>query len=382
MVTDAAQRHLRGGMRIPPMKPSFTDADRREILRRIDASLAMGQVAQGANTEEFEERFATYVGTRHAVAVANGSCALEAALRARGIEGREVLVPTNTFFATAAAVRFAGGHVRLADVDPGTFSVSVETLQRARTPQTAGVIVVHIGGIITPQIEAIRTWCEAEGFWLLEDCAHAHGSEFAGRRAGRFGYAGAYSFFATKVMTSGEGGMVVTDDDHVAQEIRLLRDHGKADPWVSHHTRLGANWRMCEFAAAVGVVQLARLDEIIECRARVATRYTAALSGIPEPVPVLPRHRASWYKYIALLPPGMNREIVKRRLKEQGVALSGGVYEAPLHRQPVFGAEADVARFPCADDVCARHICLPVYGEMTETEIEHVVAAVAQAVSE
>ena len=363
------------------MKVSFPDIDRREILRRIETSLVTGQVAQGPNIQEFEECFAAYVGTRHAVALGNGSCAIEAALRARGIEGCEVLVPTNTFFATAAAVRFAGGRVRLADVHPGTFAASVATLQRARTPQTAGVIVVHIGGLITPEIGAIRTWCEAEGLWLLEDCAHAHGSEFAGLHAGRFGYAGAYSFFATKVMTSGEGGMVVTDDDNVAREVRLLRNHGKPEPWTNHHIRLGANWRMCEFGAAVGVVQLGRLDEILEYRARIASRYTEALREIPALTPLLPQHRASWYKYIVLLPPQTDRDLVRARVGEQGVALAGGVYDLPLHRQPVFSVDVDAARFPGADDVCARHICLPLYYGMTDAEIDHVVAALAHGVS-
>lgn len=360
-------------MRIPPLKIVFDADDRAEITRRIDAALAAGQVAQGANTAEFEQRFAEYCGAKHAVAVSNGSAAIEAALRVHGVEGREVLVPTNTFFATAASVMFAGGTVKLADVDPATFSVSLETLERAVTPQTAGVIVVHIGGIMTPELPRIRSWCEERALWLLEDCAHAHGSALGGVRAGRFGYAGTYSFFATKVMTSGEGGMVVTDDDAVADRVRLLRNHGKPQPWVSYHTELGANWRMCEFAACVGVVHLGRLDEFISHRERLAAHYDAALASHRAFVPITPADRSSWYKYIVLLPRGADREKVRAAAKDRGVSFSGGVYDVPLHRQPIFeGAVA--AEFPGAENACSRHVCLPLYPGMTAEEADFVVA--------
>jgi len=365
-------------LRIPPLKIVFDADDRAKIMRRIDTALATGQVAQGANTAEFEQLFAEYCGTKNAIAVCNGSAAIEAALRARGVEGREVLVPTNTFFATAAAVMFAGGTVKLADIDPATFSVSLETLKRAVTSRTAGVIVVHIGGIMTSELPQIRSWCEEQGLWLLEDCAHSHGSALGNVRAGRFGYAGTYSFFATKVMTSGEGGMVVTDDDSVADKIRLLRDHGKPQPWVSYHTELGANWRMCEFAACVGIVHLGRLDEFISHRERLAAYYDAALSSHRALVPVSPSGRSSWYKYIVLLPTGADREKVRAATKERGVSFSGGVYDVPLHRQPIFNGEV-APDFPGAESACLRHVCLPLYTGMTAEDVDFVVATLVEA---
>ena len=364
-------------MRVPPLKILFDAEDRAKITRRIDAALAAGQIAQGANTVEFEQRFAEYCGTKHAVAVSNGSAAIEVALRARGVEGREVLVPTNTFFATAASVMFAGGTVKLADIDLTTFSVSLETLKRAVTPQTAGVIVVHIGGIMTPELPEIRSWCEDQNLWLLEDCAHSHGSALGSVQAGRFGYAGAYSFFATKVMTSGEGGMVVTDDDAVADRVRLLRNHGKPQPWVSYHTELGGNWRMCEFAACVGVVHLGRLDEFISQRELLAAHYDAALSSHRELVPVSPAGRSSWYKYIVLLPRGADREKVRAAAKERGVGFSGGVYDVPLHRQPIFEGKI-AAEFPGAENACLRHVCLPLYPGMTAEDVDFVVTTLVE----
>lgn len=368
-------------MKVPPLKIVFSEQDRQEILRRVDQALAGGQVAQGQNVKEFEEAFAKYVGVKHAVAVSSGGAALEVGMRLLGVTGKEVLVPTNTFAASATGVLLAGGKVRFADADPKTLCVSLASLKAAATPQTSGVIVVHIGGIIPPEIEQIRAWCDSRGIWLFEDAAHAHGSELGGKRAGRFGKAAAYSFFATKVMTSGEGGMLATDDDKLAERARGLRDYGKPDPWVSFHAEIGSNWRMAEFCAAVGVVHLRRLDEFIAWRQKIADLYDRLLPAIPELTVIRPVGRTSGYKKIALLPAGVPRDAIKSALKEKGVGLPGGVYETPLHRQPVFEKTAQ-GSFPAADDVCARHICLPLYYGMTDDEARYVVEALRTVLSE
>lgn len=261
-------------MTIPAAKIHFSAEDRREILSRIDRCLETGQVAQGANIDELEASFARYVGCRHALALSSGGSALEAAMRALDVDGKEVLVPTNTFLATAAAVLAAGGTVRLVDIDPETLSPSADMIEQALGPNTAGLIVVHIGGIISRDIEAITAVCERRGIWMFEDAAHAHGSALGDTKAGLFGVGGSYSFFSTKVMTSGEGGMLVTNDDALADKVRLLRNYGKRQPWVTSSEHFGLNWRLNELAAAVAVVQLRRLDEFIDCepRSRVYTR--------------------------------------------------------------------------------------------------------------
>ena len=358
-------------MRIPPVRIEFSKEDRGDILGRIEKCLSAGQVAQGKNVQEFEETFGLYTGVKHAVAVSSGGAAIEVAMRLLLKPAQEVLVPTNTFVASASSVLLAGGRVRFVDADVRTFGVSLAALQAAATPQTAGVIVVHIGGIMTQELDAVRRWCDERGYWLFEDAAHAHGSALEGRMAGRFGRAAAYSFFATKVMTSGEGGMLVTDDETLARRARQLRDYGKQDPWVSFYTEIGANWRMPEFCAAVGVVHLKRLDDFIAWREKLAFLYTEELRSLEGMTPVLPMGRSSWYKYIALLPPGVERESVRAAMKSRDVALSGGVYDIPLHRQPVF--KGVPGEFPVADDVCSRHICLPLYFGMTEEEARYVV---------
>jgi len=359
-------------VKIPPLKVTFSNEDIQTILDRVQEVLSSGMLAQGKYVSEFEKQWADYVGAKHAVAVNSGSSAIEISMRIMSIQSKEVLVPDNTFAATAIGVLAAGGRVRLVDTDPQTFSVRLADLKDLRTSNTVGVIVVHIGGIVTAEIEAIRQWCDEQGLWLFEDCAHAHGSESGGRRAGTFGVAGAYSFFATKVMTTAEGGMIITGDDRLAEQARLLRNHGKPQPWVSYHTSIGYNCRMSELNAILGLSQLARLDEFIKWREKIAGLYTQLLRETPELTPIIPQSRSSWYKYIVLLPKGVSRTKIKQETKEQGVSLAGEVYELPLHRQPIFDG-MNSAEFPVADDVCGRHICLPLYYGMTEDEARFVV---------
>jgi perosamine synthetase len=357
--------------KISAQKIVFSEADRIEITRRIDQSLATGQVSMGKNVQEFENNFSQFVGTKHAIATNSGGAAISIAMRLFNVKDKEVLVPTNTFVATSSEVLLAGGNVRLVDVEPETFSVSLNALKSAVTTKIVGVNIVHIGGIITPEIEEIRDWCNAQGLWLFEDAAHAHGSSFKGKSAGQFGSMAAYSFYATKVMTSGEGGMLVTDDDDLAEKARGLRDYGKPQPWVSYYAQLGSNWRMSEFSAAVGVVQLKRLPEFIQWREKIANFYTQALQNLSQFTLILPPEKSSWYKYILLLPPGVNRDEFKAKMKDKGVSIPGGVYEMPLHQQPIFQEISD--QFPLADDICQRHICLPIYFGLTEEEAAYVV---------
>ena len=359
-------------MKIPPVKVIFDENARKEILGRIEDCLTSGMLAQGKYIEEFEDKWAQYLGIEHAVAVSNGSSAIEVAMRILNVQGKEVLVPVNTFAASAISVLLAGGIVRFVDMDAATFSPSLEELKRRVTPKTAGVEIVHIGGIITPEIEKIRDWCQEKGLWLFEDCAHAHGSDMNGKRAGRFGIAGGYSFFATKTMTSGEGGMIVTEDEEFAQKARLLRNHGKPEPWVSYHTELGSNWRLSELNAAVGLSHLTRLDDFISWRDKIARLYSDLLRKVPGITLVLPRARTSWYKYIVLLDARIDKDKLKQSMKEQGVSLSGEVYDVPLHEQPIFQNMTD-GEFPVAEDVCHRHICLPLYYGMSEDEARFVV---------
>lgn len=363
---------------VPPLRVVFDEGDRQHILRALDECLASGWVAAGKHVRAFEAHWAAYCRCAHGVACASGGAALELLLRGLDVRGKDVLVPTNTFMATASAALWVGAHVIFLDADPSTMGVSLEEIQRKVTDNTAAVIVVHIGGVISPQMPAIAAWCKQRRIWLVEDAAHAHGSEVHGKRAGQFGVAAAYSFFATKVITSGEGGMVVTDDAGLAEVCRRLRDYGKRTDRETVHTTVSMNFRMNELASIVGLAQARRLDEFIAARQRVADRYTDALAGRLDLV--RPAGRSSWYKYMAYLPQGVERDALRERLKRMGVSLAGGVYDLPLHLQPAFASRRLQGTLPVAEAICQRHICLPIFYGMTDHQIDHVIACVEASV--
>jgi len=367
-------------MKVPPAKIHVPEEDRREILAAIDECLATGQLTLGKHGKAFEDAFALTAGTRHAIATSSGTSALEIIFRAVGVAGGEVIVPTNTFFATPAAVMHAGGTVRFAECDPATYSIDVEHARSLIGPNTRALVIVHIGGMITPRIRELQALCAAAGIALVEDAAHAHGSTYEGAPAGSFAVASAFSFYPTKVITSAEGGMIATNDDRIDAEARVYRDQGKAGFTSNFHTLLGNNWRMSEPHAVIGHSQLKRLPEFIRARRRIAAVYDRLLPEIGvEPLREPAGVTGNYYKYIAMPPAGVDRAALKKTLREEyDVGLSGEVYESPCHLQPVFGPLA-AGTLPVAEELCARHICLPVSAVMSDEDARYVVESLEQA---
>jgi dTDP-4-amino-4,6-dideoxygalactose transaminase len=326
---------------------------------------------------EFEERFARFCGRRHAIAVNSGTSSLEIILRALNVAGKDILVPTNTFFATAAAVVHAGARPVFLEMDPESFAVRPEDIEKRLTARTAGLIVVHIGGIVSRRMPELREFAGRKGLWLVEDAAHAHGSSFQEIKAGAFGVAGSFSFYPTKVMTSAEGGMIVTDDDRLAEEARIYRDQGKASFTQNAHVRMGYNWRMSEPHAIIGLKHLERLPAMIRDRQGIAAIYDQGLTSLrhlyPLQVPV--GGECNFYKYIVVLKARQDRKALKMTLRQRyGVSLAGEVYEEPLHKQPVFASYVDQP-LPVAEEYCARHLCLPIFSGMEKTQARQVIGA-------
>jgi perosamine synthetase len=369
-------------IKVPAAKIQFLPEDRAWIAERIQEVLETGQLTLGKYGDEFERRFARLCGVRHAIAVNSGTSALEILLRSLGIEGKEVIVPTNTFFATAAAVVHAGGIPVMVDMDPSSFGVRPEDVNKSLGAKTAGMIVVHIGGIVSAQMPALVELARDKGLWLVEDAAHAHGSSYQSIRAGAFGIGSSFSFYPTKVMTSAEGGMIVTNDDRLAEESRIYRDQGKASFTVNAHVRMGYNWRMSEPHAIIGLRHLNRLPTMIAERRAIAEIYDQGLSAFKNlfALSVPSEGFCNYYKYIAVLKEHRDRKELKSLLREKfGVSLAGEVYEEPLHKQPVFEKYATRA-LPVAEDLCARHICLPVFSGMQESEAQQVIHALKEVI--
>jgi perosamine synthetase len=369
-------------MKVPAAKIEFLPEDRAWIAERIQEVLETGQLTLGKYGDEFEKRFAKLCGVRHAIAVNSGTSALEILLRSLGVEGKEVLVPTNTFFATAAAVVHAGGIPVLVDMDPESFGVRPDDMAKSMSAKTAGMVVVHIGGIVSSQMPALVELAREKGIWLVEDAAHAHGSSYQSISAGAFGIGSSFSFYPTKVMTSAEGGMIVTNDDRLAEESRIYRDQGKASFAVNAHVRMGYNWRMSEPHAIIGLRHLGRLPTMIAERRAIAEIYDQGLSEFRNlyALPIPSDGFCNYYKYIVVLKEKRDRKELKSLLREKhGVSLAGEVYEEPLHKQPVFEKYATTS-LPVSEDLCARHICLPIFSGMQKAEAQHVLHALKEVV--
>ena len=361
--------------KIPPFKYYFPSTSIKWITTKIQEILEKGDfLTLGKYNEKFEKEFARYIGSKHAITTASGTASLEISLRAISIRGYDVIVPTNTFAATAYAVVHAGGRPVFVDIT-SDMNYDLADVKKRITPKTKVIIPVHIGGLISTSIYELLELAEQHDLYVIEDAAHAHGSMLDSKKAGGFGIAGSFSFFSTKVITTGEGGMITTNDVEIAEKARLLRDQGKVRGNLVGV--IGYNWRLTEFQAIVGLAQLRLLEEIIEKRTRIAKVYDELLKDNltcqPLKIPLNVRH--NYYKYIAFLPKGCDPEVLRKRLAEKyGVSLSGYVYEVPLHRQPVFKEYVEAPNsYPLADDLCTRHIALPVYPDMTEEDAQYVV---------
>lgn len=358
---------------IPPFTAAVPDDEIATALAAAEQIMRSGRLVLGAQTEALEAAVAAMAGTRYAVAVNSGATALEIILRVLDVRGRTVLVPTNTNYATAAAAYAAGARVQL--YDSGLYP-GVADIEQRLTSDVAAVVVVHIGGYMTPDLLELARSCDVSGVPLIEDAAHAHGSALADRLAGGIGYAAAFSFFATKVATTGEGGVITTDDPDLDRLARMYRDQGKDDH--GRHVVWGGSWRMTELGAALGFAQLGHLDRDIERRRAVIDCYTAGLAGVGLDFPA-PHGQVSGHKCVALLARHIDRARLRKVVTAAGVQLARGVYEQPLHTQPVFGGLNVDDAFPVADDFAARHICLPLWRAMDDQMVDQVIDAIRHA---
>ena len=372
---------------IPPVKPYFPKEDIDLIQDEVKKILQSGRLTLGDYTKRFEVEFAKLCEVPWALTVSSGTSALEIALRVIGLNnGEEVLVPTNTFTSTAAAVMFAGGKPMFTDVSARSLCVDAENVQRCLTAKTKGVMVVHVGGLVCPEIKAIKEICEDHNLFLIEDAAHAHGSTIDEQPAGSIGDLGCFSFYPTKVMTTGEGGMITTKKEEFAKKAGVLRDQGKESFSSNAIIELGYNWRMSEISAAIGLTQLKRLQGFIKHRNEIADYYDEKLSKMSgvEPLETPSNIMNSYYKYVMFLSPEIQRDNFKQKLRERGVRCGGEVYWPPLHMQPVYQRLLKVKEgdFPVAEDVCKRMVCLPMYSQMTLSEAEYVVEQIKAVLSE
>jgi dTDP-4-amino-4,6-dideoxygalactose transaminase len=357
-----------------------------------EESLAVQEVldgrwlTMGAITEKFELEFAAHLGVRHAIAVANCTAALHLASLVCGLgPGDEVIVPSLTFVATANAVRYTGATPVFADIESDqNLCISLETIASRLTDRTRAIIVMHYGGYAC-DMPGIMGFARKHGLKVIEDAAHAVGSELDGRALGTWGEVGCFSFFSNKNMTTGEGGMLVTDDDSIAEKLRLLRSHGmSAMTWDRHQGHawsydvvvLGYNYRIDEIRSALGRVQLSKLEKNNVARKRLAALYHAYLQELSPSVMVpFEGHsgKSACHLLPILLPRGSDRVRFMEQMKLQGIQTS--IHYPPVHKFQIYTAVASV-HLPVTEDVASREVTLPLYPTLTEGQVEMVARAV------
>jgi perosamine synthetase len=347
--------------------PLIGDEERAAVLEVLGGS----ELAKGPRVAAFERGFATLHSARHAVATNSGSTAILLALLAHEIgAGAEVIVPSFGFFATAAAVVWAGATPVFADIEPDGFCLDPAAVEAAVTSRTRAIMPVHLFGM-PADLRALRALARRHELVLLEDAAQAHGATFEARPVGSSGTA-AFSFYATKNMTTLEGGMVLTDDDTVARRMRQLRNHGRDGSGT--HELLGSNFRMNELAAAIGEVQLRRLPAWNATRRTHARYLSARLEGVTAP-PELPDREAVFHQYTVRVPRGA-RDALVNHLNERGIG-ARVYYGRPLHAEPAFRASGSMpSHLRETERACREVLSLPVHPALNEADLERIVRAV------
>lgn len=357
--------------------PYFTDDDRNRIHRGLDAILSAG-LSMGPNVQAFEHEFAALCGVRHAIAMNACTSALEAALIGLGIKrGDEVIVPCETFIATGMAVHLAGGAPVFAEISEKTLCLDLEDVKRRVTQRTRGIIMVYMGGLIPDNILEFRDFCDVNRLFLIEDAAHAPGASRNGKMAGSFGHAGCFSFFPTKVITAGEGGMLTTDDDQLAGFVRSFQHRGRdLSAPMEQYCRPGRNVRMTEITALMGRIQLSHLQEFLSQRRRVMAVYRATLSADERMrliVPDVDEASACW-KIPLVFKNGYNREVITEELLKVGVSVDWA-YHPSLHLQPVFKDLYGIreGHLPRSEQILSQHVCLPCHPRINNEDAAYVV---------
>lgn len=366
-----------------------------EEKNAVQGVLDEAWLTMGEQTSSFETEFASHIGAKHAIAVTNATAALHLACLAVGVQpGDEVIVPSLTFVATAASILYAGGTPVFADItSENDLNISLDSISQKVTDRTRAIIVVHYAGYPC-DMPAITAFAKEHHLAVIEDAAHAPGSEIEGRKLGTWGDVGCFSFFSNKNMTTGEGGMLTTEDDALAEKMSRLRSHGmtsltwdrhKGHAWSYDVVAMGFNYRIDEIRAALGRVQLKRLEGGNQHRRELTTLYRDMLQEMAPAVKVpFENHPgiSSCHLLPILLPLGSNRIRFMELMKARGIQTS--IHYPPIHQFSYYREQAFTQNIslPITDELAAREVTLPMYAGLTPQDVEYIVQAVRDALPE
>lgn len=352
---------------IPQVRPDIG----QEEIDAVTEVLRSGMVAQGKRVALLEERWSAFVEVKHTIAISNGTVALMAIYAGMGLgPGDEVITVGHTFNATVSAILFTGATPVFVDIEPDTYLIDAKGIEAAITPRTKAISPVHLFGL-PADMDMIRAIADRHGVAVVEDACQSHGATFRGRRTGSFGH-GAFSLYGTKNMMTGEGGLVTTNDDRLADWIRLWRNQGMAKRY--HHDILGYNFRMTDLQAALGLVQLDKLERNTARRQELARRYDRGLAGTAIGTPITPDGRTHVFHQYTI-DVGPERDAVAEGLTAAGVGV-GVYYPIPVHKQPYVQELGIDATLPVTERAAQRTLSLPMFPGLTDAQQDEVILAV------
>ena len=362
-------------------RPSFGKEEAEAVAKVIRSGIVTNKSGSGPVVTEFEARFCRYVGAKYGVAVNSGTAALHAALLALNIgRGDEVIVPSFSFVATAEAVALTGARPVFIDIDPRTYTLNPQFIDEIVTQRTKAIIVVHLFGLMA-DMAPVNKAAKKFGLQVIEDAAQAHGAECNGKRAGSTGQMGCFSFYASKNMTTGEGGMVTTSDSELVESLKNIRNHGETKPYFS--TRLGHNYRMTELQAAMGLAQLSKLPGFLKRRSRNAELLSERLSVNERlSLPYVPEGFAHGWNLYTIRLRGFHpsrRNKIAEKLRKRSINV-GTYYETPIHLNP-FYRDASQTSLEETETACHQVLQLPIHPLVTEEELRYIVKNVNEVVT-
>lgn len=362
-------------MKIPLSAPDITEKE----IEAVTEVLRSPRLSLGPKLGEFERKFAEYIGAKHAIAVNSGTSGLHLCVNALGLKaGDEVITTPFSFVASANVLLFEKCVPVFVDIDPKTLNIDAEKIEAAITSKTKAIMVVHVFGRSSPMGE-IKRIAAKYNLKIIEDACEAIGAEYENQRVGNLGNCGVFAFYANKQITTGEGGMIVTDNDRIAKKCRMLRNQGRDSElgWFDH-VELGYNYRLSDINCVLGIEQLKRIDEILSKREKVARKYHERLKENPHlilPEIEFPNGRISWFVYVIRLNENYTREqrdFVWREMQKSGIGC--GRYFAPIHLQPLYVKKSGykTGDFPISESVSERVIALPFFNRISDDQIEEV----------
>jgi perosamine synthetase len=348
----------------------FENSFRKKLNKGVNKILDEGFLSNHTFVKKFEDKFKKYNKSKYCVAVNSGTSALELIFRSINVQNKKVLIASNTFIATAIAAKSAGGIPIPVDIDKEFRGFCEKDLLKKIDKKVGAIVIVHIGGLISNSLLKIVKICKSKKIPLVEDCAQAFGSTFKNKSVGNFGLAGAFSFQTTKVLTSGEGGLVVTSNKNFYKKLYSNRFYGFDPSNKLDHISWGNNFKMSEFVALTALCDFERVKKRILKRKLLAKRYQEKLKNSSW---ITMRHQknteASYYKQIVICP--IPRKIIEKEFKKYNISLTGGVYYRPLHRQTILGVYKD-SEFPNASFFSDNHICPPCYPELSLNDVDYI----------